>query len=70
MNIKFKSKADAMTVAKIVGTKANEMYKRGSKWARKGAKDLSCVDMGKLANSILKQVSKDEFFVFKWEAKK
>jgi len=60
------SKKDTITVATIIGSKANEMHKKGSTW-KQGNKYLSCVDMGKIANKILKSVSPDEQFVFTWE---
>lgn len=62
------SKRDTKTVAVIIGAKANEMHKKGSTW-KQGSKYLSCVDMGKIANKLLKSVSPDEQFVFMWENK-
>lgn len=66
MNI---SKRDTITVAKIIGAKANEMHKMGSSW-KQGNRYLSCVDMGKIANKILKSVSPNEQFVFVWDKPK
>lgn len=63
MNI---SKKDTRTIANIVAIKANEMHKKGSTW-KQGNKYLSCVEMGKIANKILKSVSPDEEFVFTWQ---
>lgn len=55
------SKKDLRTVSKIVANKAIEMRKRGAVWAR-GEERLSCVEMGKLANKILKPTG--EFYDF------
>jgi len=63
------SKRDTKTVATIIGGKANEMYKKGSNW-RQGNKQLTCVDMGRIANKILKSVCPDEQFVFVWDKTK
>lgn len=65
MKIKL-SKRDLRTVAHIIGSKANEMHKKGANWMQ-GERYLSCVQMGKIANKILKSVSPNEKFVFKWD---
>jgi len=49
------SAKDIGTISKIVAEKAMEMHKRGSLWAR-GNERLSCMDMGKIANKLLKPV--------------
>lgn len=47
------TRKDINTIAKIVAEKAMEMHKRGSMWKR-GEEELSCVDMGDIANKVLK----------------
>lgn len=63
MNINL-SKADLETIGIIVAAKSMEMYKKGASWHRNG-KYLSCVDMVKIANKIVKPlgVKYDESFI-------
>lgn len=61
------SKRDTITVATIISDKANAMHNTGGMWHQSGTRSLSCVDMGKIANKILKSVSPNDKFVFKWE---
>jgi hypothetical protein len=69
MDVKI-SKKDMRTVANIVAIRANEMYRKGSQWKQAGNKYLSCVDMGKIANKLLKSVMPEEEFVFNWQKNK
>jgi len=69
MDVKI-SKKDMRTVANIVAIRANEMYRKGSQWKQVGNKYLSCVDMGKIANKLLKSVMPEEEFVFNWQKNK
>lgn len=62
---------DISTIGVIVAEKAMEMYKKGGMWHRDG-KYLSCVDIGKIANRILKPTGQQYDFnaVFKPRDKK
>lgn len=67
------SKKDISTVSRLVAEKAMEMHKKGAMWMR-GGEELSCVDMGNIANKILKPTGQkfdfDYFFNKKKVAKK
>jgi len=59
------SQKDIRTVAKIVAEKAVEMNKKGATW-RRGEEYLSCVEIGGIANKLLKPLEEkydfDNFF--------
>lgn len=62
MNVKLTAK-DISTVSRLVAEKAMEMHKKGAMWMR-GNEELSCVDMGNLANKVLKPTGQK----FDWDA--
>lgn len=67
------SRADARMVASMVAGKAVEIHKKGAMWrTSKGDKHTykSCIEVGKVADKILRQTNTGEKFAFPWEQKK
>jgi len=63
------NKRDYQTIATIVAQKAELMHKRGALWMQ-GRKMLTCVQVGKMANELLKlSTSANQKFQFSWEKK-